>query len=206
MLKAVVEVRSVSRKTWIVATLIAISCLGSHPRAAAPPPPAAGADASEIRFTVGESALLDLLRAATPQTVAVGNSLLSTDLTLLDPSDLVLHDGKASFRIRVKGRTLPVDQVVNPVISLNRDAATGQYYGVISTLPVQIQGLGAIDLKDYIPRFEIPAVLENQYRVSDRPLGIRLRIRRMAILEHQLEVGADIDLAPVVPSRAAGSG
>jgi hypothetical protein len=200
------EVRSVSRKTWIVAALVAIGGLNTHARAAAPPPPAAGADASEIRFTVGESALLDVLRAATPQTVAVGNSLLRTDLTLLDPSDLVLHDGKASFRIRVKGRTLPVDQVVNPVISLNRDAATGQYYGVISTLPVQIQGLGAIDLKDYIPRFEIPAILENQYHVADRPLGIRLRIRRMAILEHQLEVGADIDLAPVAPTRAAGSG
>ncbi len=194
-----------SQRVSIVAAVVAISCLCS-PAGAAPPPPAAGSDPSEIKFTVGESALLDVLRAATPQTLAVGNSLVSTDLTLLDPSDLVLHDGKASFRIRVKGRTFPVDQIVTPVISLNRDAATGQYYGVIATLPVQIQGLGAIDLKDYVPRFEIPAVMENLYHVADHPLGIRLRIRRMAILEHQLEVGADIDLAPVVPSRAAGSG
>ena len=153
---------------------------------------------------MGEAALLDCLRAAMPQTFSVGTKVLSTDLTLLDPSDLVLRDGKASFRVRVKGRTLPVDQVVNPIITLDRDAQSGQYFGVVSSLPIQIPGLGALDLKDYLPRFEIPEVMENLYRVSDRPLGLRLRIRRIAILEHLLEVGADIDFAPVVSSRTPG--
>jgi len=167
-------------------------------------PIAARGESSEVRFTVGESALLDCLRAATPKTLSVGTPVFSTDLTLLDPSDVVLRDGRASFKIRVKGRTLPVDQVVNPIITLERDVKSGQYVGVVSSMPVQIPGLPAIDLKDYLPRFEIPAVLEDLYRVSDRPLGLRLRIRRIAILDHLLEVGADVDFAPAVSSRTPG--
>jgi hypothetical protein len=170
---------------------------------AAEPAPTRG-EASEVRFTVGESALLDCLRAATPQTFSVGSKVLSTDLTLLDPSDVVLKDGKASFKIRVKGRTIPVDQVVNPIVTLHRDPQSGQYYGVVSSLPIQIPGLGALDLKDYLPRFEIPAVLDNLYRLSDRPLDLKLRIRRIAILDHLLEVGADVDFAPAVSSRTPG--
>ena len=171
--------------------------------AAAEPAPTR-VESSEVKFTVGESALLDCLRAATPQTFSVGSKVLSTDLTLLDPSDVVLKDGKASFKIRVKGRTIPVDQVVNPIVTLHRDPQTGQYFGVVSSLPIQIPGLGALDLKDYLPRFEIPAVLDNLYRLSDRPLDLKLKIRRIAILDHLLEVGADVDFAPVVSSRTPG--
>jgi hypothetical protein len=171
------------------------------PASAASP---AGAEATEVRFTVNERALLDCLRAATPQTVTVGSSLLSTELTLLDPADLVLANGRASFRIRVKGRTIPLDQVVNPIVTIDKDPRSGQFFGVVSSLPVQVPGLGAIDLKDYLPRFEIPALLEDLWHVADRPLGLRLRIRRIAILDHLLEVGADVDFAPTVSSRGTG--
>jgi hypothetical protein len=94
--------------------------------------------------------------------------------------------------------------VVNPIVTLHRDPQSGQYYGVVSSLPIQIPGLGALDLKDYLPRFEIPAVLDNLYRLSDRPLDLKLRIRRIAILDHLLEVGADVDFAPAVSSRTPG--
>lgn len=168
---------------------------------ATPPAP----DSAEVRFTVHEKALLDVLRAATPQTITVGTDLLNTDLTLLDPSDLVLGNGRATFKIRVKGRTVPLDQVVSPVVTVDRDPRTGRYFGVVSSMPLTIPGGGRIDLRDFLPRFEIPAVVENPWNVADRPLGLRLRIRRIAILEHLLEVGADVDIAPIVSSRAPGA-
>jgi len=115
-----------------------------------------------------------------------------------------LRDGRASFKIRVKGRTLPVDQVVNPIVTLARDPRSGQYSAVVSSLPVTIQGLGSIDLKDYLPRFDVPAIVDNLWQMPDRPLGLRLRIRRIAILDHLLEVGADIDFTPLAASRPAG--
>jgi hypothetical protein len=179
-----------------------LACAAPVPAAGAAPP--AGAEATEVRFTVNERALLDCLRAATPQTVTVGSSLLSTELTLLDPADLVLANGRATFRIRVKGRTIPLDQVVNPTVTIDKDPRSGQFFGVVSSLPVQVPGLGSVDLKDYLPRFEIPALLEDLWHVADRPLGLRLRIRRIAILDHLLEVGADVDFAPTVSSRGTG--
>ena len=184
----------------VVAALAAVP--GTTPaRAVGPAAAPAGAEATELRLSVGERALLECLRAATPETVTVGSGPLSADLTLLDPSEVSLRDGRASFKIRVKGRTLPVDQVVNPVVTLARDPRSGQYSAVVSSLPVAIQGLGSIDLKDYLPRFDVPAILENLWQMPDRPLGLRLRIRRIAILDHLLEVGADIEFAPLAGSR-----
>ncbi|HKQ98504.1 MAG TPA: hypothetical protein VJV75_11560 [Candidatus Polarisedimenticolia bacterium] len=170
--------------------------------AAAPPPKAPIGENPEVRFTVQEPALLELLRATTPQTVTVGSSLMSTELTMLDPSDLVLSPGKATFKIRVKSRQIALDQVVQPVVTVDRDPRTQQYYGVVNSLPLQIPGAGKIDLRDFLPRLEIPPVIENPWPVAGGTLAVRLRIRRIAILDHQLEVGADVDLAPAVPARA----
>lgn len=192
------------RRAIAVAALGVVWVVRAAPAMAAGAAPMAGAEATEVRFTVNERALLDCLRAATPQTVTVGSSLLSTELTLLDPADLVLANGRASFRIRVKGRTIPLDQVVNPTVTIDKDPRSGQFFGVVSSLPVQVPGLGSIDLKDYLPRFEIPALVEDLWHVADRPLGLRLRIRRIAILDHLLEVGADVDFAPTVSSRGTG--
>jgi hypothetical protein len=187
---------------WLVATAFVA---GLVPAAAVAAPAATAPEPAEVRFTVNEKALLDCLRAATPQTVTVGTSLLSADLTLLDPSDLVLANGRATFKIRVKSRTVALDQIVAPVVTIERDPRSGQFFGVVSSLPVQIPGLGAVDLRDYLPHFEIPAVLENMWSVADRPLGLKVKIRRIAILDHLLEVGADVDVAPVVSSRGTGA-
>jgi hypothetical protein len=192
-------------RRWIVAgALGAASTMSIDAALAAGATASPAGEATEVRFTVNERALLDCLRAATPQTLTVGSSLLSTELTLLDPADLVLANGRASFRIRVKGRTIPLDQVVNPTVTIDKDPRSGQFFGVVSSLPVQVPGLGSIDLKDYLPRFEIPTLLEDLWHVADRPLGLRLRIRRIAILDHLLEVGADVDFAPTVSSRGTG--
>jgi hypothetical protein len=152
---------------------------------------AAPQDGAEIQFRIGAPALLDLLRAVTPHTLTVGSSLLGTDLVLSDPRDLVLKDGKASFTVRVKGRTLPIEQVLSPTVMVSYDQELRKFYVVVSSLPLRIPGLGSIDLKDYLPRVEIPALLENLWNSGDGPLGVNLRIRRISIIDHAVEVGAD---------------
>ena len=157
---------------------------------------AAAPSDTEMRFVLDERALLDCLRAALPQTVTVGSGLFSTELTFLDPSDLVLKEGSASCRVRVKGKTLPVDQVLQPSVRLERDPKTGQYYGVISSLPLTLPGMGKMDLKDALPRLEIPQVVDNLHPFGERPMGLRFSLRRLAIHEHRVEIGADLDLSP----------
>ena len=165
------------------ALLAAVACFA--PAVAAPP------DGAEIQFRIGEPALLDLLRAVTPHTLTVGNSLLGTDLVLSDPRDLVLKDGKASFTVRVKGRTLPLEQVLAPTVMITYDQELHKYFVVVSSLPLRIPGVGSIDLKEYLPRVEIPALLEDLWKSGDGPLGVNLRIRRISIIDHAVEVGAD---------------
>jgi hypothetical protein len=168
----------------------------------APERPSPQADPSTVRFTIGEGPLLEWLRAVTPWTLTVGNQLLSTELVFSDPSDLRLKDGLASLRIHARGKTLPIDQTLEPVISLGYDRGANRYYGSLASLPLELPGLGKVDLKDSVPRFELPTVLENLWRFSDRPLGLNLKIRRIAILDHVLEVGTDITFAPTLPSAA----
>jgi hypothetical protein len=167
-----------------LAAFLAVAGCGVRVEAA---PPGGG----EVQFRIAEPALLDLLRAVTPHTLTVGTPLLGTDLVLSDPRDLVLKDGKASFNIRVKGRTLPVEQVISPILMVSHDQDLHKFFVVVSSLPLRMPGLGSVDLKDYLPRVEIPALLENLWNSRNGPLGVNLRIRRISIIDHAVEVGAD---------------
>ena len=171
------------------------------PALAQPPaPPPAAPDRSQIRLSLTERALTDWLKACAPYTITVNAQLFTTDLVFSDPSDVVLKDSKASFKVRVRGRTVPLDQVLNPVVSLRYDAKASQYFMVVQSLPLQMPGMGKLDLKDFIPEWPIPAVVEDFWRFSDRPVGIDLNIRRVAIVDHAVEIGADLAFNLTNPS------
>lgn len=193
------------RTAAVCVTLAGALALAAAPHAAPAVPVAPPADRSEVRFTIGEAALLDLLKAATPYTFNVGNAYLRVDLTLSEPRDLRLLDSKATLKVRLRGSTLPVDQVLSPVFTLRHDQAQNKYFVVVSSLPVQLPGLGSIDLKDSLPRFEMPELIENLWRFSDRPVALNLDIHRIAVLERRIEVGADVVFTPAVPGGTGAS-
>ncbi len=170
--------------------------------AAAPAPPV---DRGGVQFTITEAALLDWLKAATPYTFTLGSQLLKIDLTLSDPKDLKLQDSKATFQVRLKGATLPVDQVVAPVFQLRHDESLNKYFVVISSLPIQLPGLGTIDLKDSFPKFELPELIQDIWRFSDRPVAVNLDIRRIAVLDHAVEIGANVLFTSSVPTGTRGT-
>ncbi len=116
---------------------------------------------------------------------------------LSEPRDLVLEDGRVRLSIQLRGRSIPVDQALKPVITIEYEQVRRRYYGVVQSLPIRIPGFGRVDLSDSFPRFPIPAVLENLWEVEDKPMGMTLRIRRIAILDHRIEVGADVDFSPL---------
>lgn len=171
----------------LVALLGAGSPGRAEPAAAAPAPP----DRSEVQFRIGEPVLLDWLRAVTPYTVTVGTPPLSTDLIFSEPRDLALRQGQATFKVRLRGRPLAVDQILAPVIAVRYEPQQRRYLLVVSKLEVQVPGLGTLDLKSYFPRLEFPSVLQNLWRSGERPYGLDLVIRRVQILDHAVEIGAD---------------
>lgn len=188
--------------------------IGLHPgtaRGAGPvipePPPA---DASEVRFTVGEAAILDWLKAATPYTLTLPLKLMSMDLVFSEPRGLQLKDGNATLTVKVQGNGMGalIDQVMTPVFTLSYDARLAKYYAVVSSMPLDIKGVGRFDLKDSLPRVELPGVMQDLWTFPDRPVGLSLDIRRIAIRDHALEIGANVRFAPLPPSgpRAARQG
>src|SRR6267143_1776788 len=168
-----------------------------------PVPPAA--DRSEVRFTITEDGLLDWLKSVTPYTFSAGNQFLKVDLTLSEPRELKLLDSRATLKIRLRGSSVPLDQVLQPVLTLRHDEAHGRYYVVVASLPVQLPGFGTIDLKDSFPKFEIPELIEDLWKSSDRPVALNLDIRRIAVLDHVLEGGADVNFVPASPVGARGT-
>ncbi len=166
---------------------------------------AAQAPRPQIRLTVGEAALLRWLRAASPQVVTVGSKLVGTELILTEPSDLVLKEGSATLRFRLIGRQFPVDLRLTARIGVEYDAGTRQYFAVVSSLPIQLPGLGRLDLKDFLPRVAIPSLIEKIWSLEERTFGFKVRIRRIAILDQLLEVGVDADLTPMGAPGRAGS-
>src|SRR6185503_16350989 len=120
--------RLTMRTRVVVGILAGALALPAAVRAAPGAPVAPPADRSEVRFTIGEAALLDLLKAATPYTFNVGNAYLKVDLTLSEPRDLRLLDSKATLKVRLKGSTLPVDQILSPVFTLRHDEALNKYF------------------------------------------------------------------------------
>lgn len=183
--------------------------LGGAAFAAAPAPaaatPAPSTDRSEVRFSITEDALLDWLKAATPYAFTAGNQILKVDLVLSEPRELRLSEARATLKIRLRGPSLGVDQIIQPIFTLQHDTARSRYYVVVSSLPVQMPGLGTIDLKDYFPRMEIPELLQDLYRFGEKPVALNLDIRRIAVLDHLLEIGADVAFAPASPAPARGA-
>ena len=186
----------------MAATLLAgAPSIGATQGSGSPAP----ADRSEVRFTINEAGLLDWLKTVTPYTFSVGHQLLKIDLTLSEPRELRLSDSRATLKIRLRGSAVPLDQVLQPVLTLRHDEANARYYVVVSSLPVQLPGIGTIDLKDSLPKFEIPELIEDLWKFSDRPVALNLDIRRIAVLDHVLTIGADVSFVPASPAGTRGT-
>jgi hypothetical protein len=189
-----------------IGPVVSALALGAVLIAAAPAAPPEPADHSPLQFRIAEPVLIDWLRAVTPFTVTVGKPPLATDLIFSDPADLVLKAGEARFKVRVRGRPLPVDQMLEPVVAVRYEPESRRYLLVVSSLPVQLPGLGTVDIRSYFPRLEIPALLENLWRSDERPYGLNLTIRRVRILDHAIEVGAEARFTATATARQDGSG
>ena len=92
-----------------------------------------------------------------------------------------------------------------PVFLLRHDDSLNKYFVVISSLPVALPGLGTVDLKDSFPKFELPELIQDIWRFSDRPVAVNLDIRRIAVLDHAIEIGANVIFTPATPTGTRGT-
>jgi len=186
-------VTMITMTTLIMMVAVAAAMAGPTGTASNPAPQRS----SELQFSVKESALFELLLAVTPYTITVGSGLTAVDLILRDPGDLNLNEGKARFRIRVRGATIPLDQMLEPELTVEYDSQRRQYFVVVTSLTVQVPLVGTIDLRDALPPLAVPAIIEQLWGLEGRTIGTRIHVRRIAIVDHRLDISADVDFPPV---------
>lgn len=174
-----------------VAALTMLIALTAVPAKAEPASPPTSPD--DLNITLRREAVQGLIQGATPYHVDLGSSLLKETLVFSEPRDLSFPNGKITFRIRCQGSPFPVDQVLQPVLSL-RPAGSGGYQVIVQSLPLMIPGFGRVDLKDAFPPLDIQSLLSQEVFLQGRPAQLDVQLRRIAVRPDEIHMGASVRL------------
>src|SRR5207249_5904965 len=136
--------------------------------------------AEDLHSVLRRTALQGLIAAATPYQVDVGSSLLRENLIFSEPKNLAFPNGKITFSIHCKGSPFPVDQVLQPVLSV-RPMGTDGYQVVVESLPLKIPGYGTVDLREVVEPVDIQSLLTQTVFLQGRPAQLDVRVRRIVI-------------------------
>jgi len=149
----------------------------------------------EVRIQIRREAVLSVLQAAMPYTLAVGAGPLSENLVFSEPTTLRFEEGRIAFAVRCQGSPIPLDQVLHPVFTFRREAAG--YQLVLESLPVGVPGFGRVDLKDLFPPVDLQTLLRQGVVLSGRPTILEVRVERILVLRDVIELSARLRLTPI---------
>ena len=161
--------------------------------------------AGTTTFTADAATLQGLLRAVTPYDLVVGKGGLSETLTLSNPRDVRFEDGRIHLRLDCRGTPIPIEEVLQPVISLRWSEEKKGWEARIEELPLKIPVLGTIDLAEYVRPVTVPSVFSQPAGEGDGAIAIEGRITSLRVLDTMIQISADVTFrpAPAAPSSAA---
>lgn len=159
-----------------------------------------------LEISLDRAELNTLLRTAAPYQITVKTMLFTEVLTFSNLRDLVLEEGKLRIRATCTGRPAPIRAEIQAEISLVRDPESGKLEGVFSSLPVRIPPIGTIDLKDYMPRLEIPALILQAIDFPDRSRRMEIQVRDFRIRPAGIQASFDLRFLPDPPGPAPPPG
>lgn len=161
---------------------------------------------SGLEISLDRSELITLLSTAAPYQITVKTMLFTEVLTFSNLRDLVLEEGKIRVRATCTGSPAPIRAEVQAEISLVRNPESGKLEGLFSSLPVRIPPIGTIDLKDYMPRLEIPSLILQAIDFPDRTRKIEIQVREFRIRPEGIQAWFDLRFLPDPPHSAPPSG
>ena len=183
---------------FIVGGLLAVLAWGG----ASSRPAAAGG----TELVLDGQALEDLLQSAAPFEFRIGIAALSETLTCDRPRDLQLTNGTVKLKTTCRGRPIPLKVELQPELTVVRNAETGHYEAILSKLPLDIPGFGQVDLRTFIPRLEIPAVIWRTLHLADRPRILEIRLREIRIDPGRVAIHADVRFVSESPETEPSGG
>ncbi len=163
------------------------------------------AAAGGAELVLDGQAVQELLESAAPFEFRIGIAALSETLICDRPRDLQLGNGTVRLRSTCRGRPIPLRVDLEPELTVVRNAETGHYEALLSKLPLVIPGFGQVDLRNFIPRLEIPAVIWRTVQLADRPRILEIRLREIRIEPGSMAVHADVRFVSESPESGRSS-
>jgi hypothetical protein len=164
-------------------------------------------NATAVSFTLDTRTLESFLKAATPYELVIGKGGISETLTLSTPREVKFTDGKIRLKIDCRGTPLPIDVVLEPVMTIQWSETKKAYEAKVESLPLKIPSFGTYDLAQYMRPIEIPQVFAHAAGEGGQAMLIEGKIESLKVLETAIEVSADVSFrkapAAAQPAPAA---
>ena len=143
-------------------------------------------------MSVDRVAVLGFLRAATPYTFEMNTAGMTQRLTFLNPRELRFEQGKARFKVDVRGEPVPVNAVLEPTMALRFDHQRGAFVAHIESLPVTMPGMGTMRLDKYVDPIVVPTTFTAPLNQNLPDLVVDTIVRDLKILEDRIEAKVDL--------------
>jgi hypothetical protein len=165
------------------------------------------ASAESATMSVDRATVLSFMRAATPYSFDLTTAGMTERLTFLNPRELRFEQGKARFKVDVRGEPVPVSAVLEPTMSLRFDNQRGAFVAQVESLPISLPGMGTMRLDRYIDPIVVPTSFTNAFFDEKLPgLTVDTLVRDLKILDDRVEAKVDLIFrkeADVTRQRAA---
>jgi hypothetical protein len=154
---------------------------------------AVGAAAAEnATMSVDRASVLGFMRAATPYTIEITTAGMKERFTFVNPRELRFEQGKARFKVDVRGEPVPVSAVLEPTMTLRFDNQRGAFVAQVESLPVSLAGMGTMRLDRYIDPIVIPTTFTNAFNEKIPGLTVDTLVRDLKILDDRVEAKVDL--------------
>lgn len=148
--------------------------------------------AENATMSVDRVTVLSFLRAATPYTFEINAAGVRQRLTFVNPRELRFEQGKARFKVDVRGEPLPVTAVLEPTMSVRFDNQRGAFVAQVESLPLSMAGMGTMRLDRYIDPIVVPTTFSNAFDEKIPGLTVDTIVRDLKILDDRVEAKVDL--------------
>ena len=150
------------------------------------------ASAESATMSVDRVTVLSVLRAATPYTFEITTAGMKQRLTFVNPRELRFEQGKAKFRVDVRGEPVPVSAVLEPTMSLRFDNQRGAFVAQVESLPLSLAGMGTMRLDRYIDPIVVPSSFSSPFNEKVPGVTVDTFVRDLKILDDRVEAKVDL--------------
>jgi hypothetical protein len=142
----------------------------------------------DLTIRVRPEAVEKLIAAAVPYDLILNAGVFEETVRLSNPRNLKFFAGGVRLQLTATGSPVAFSTTVEPVIRLEKEAATGIHRVRIESLPVRIGLAGTYDLAAFIPVIPIERVTEHLLETKEKDIPMQLEVREIRIEPDGIEI------------------